>query len=281
MRRLLVPSILTMALITTFAPNANGAGPLPIATVNEEGRVVAHKSAVIDVPAGSLIVVQKLVLQPGFSGLWPATTGDTLIAAKRGSVTTLAGCTDRQMWEAGHGYLRRPGDGPADLLVKNEGSEPAELIVVLFNAASTVEPTAATCAPRGTFSATEMARVVNSFHDTLEMDAGKQVVIQSFLVEPGFNFFWHVHPGPTLQLQKAGTTTEYMGCTHRLVWQPGYGYIHTPGHHGREKMTAKNEGKETSELLSVWFNVPEWHPAPLVPRNVEPPPTGCPTRSII
>lgn len=289
MRRLIRQITLAAALLLTFTPSADAAGPLPTASIDEQGRAIAQQSAVIDVPAGSTVVVQKIVLQPGFSGLWPATVGDTVILTRRGTVATSPGCAGQELWEAGRVYLRRPGSGPADLLVKNDGTEAAELIVTFFNpppgqtgaAAPAVEPSAAGCAPRNTYTATELSRVVNHAHDTLEMEAGTQLVVQQFFVEPGFNFFWHKHPGPSMALQKAGTITEYKGCDDTRLWQPGYGYIHTPGHHGHDQMTAKNEGRDTADLVVLWFNVPAWHPAPLVPRNVEPPPSGCPTASLV
>ena len=288
MRRLIRQTTLTAALLLTLTPSADAAGPLPTASINEQGRAIAQQSAVIDVPAGSTVVVQKIVLQPGFSGLWPATVGDTVIMANHGTVATSPGCAGRELWEAGRVYLRRPGSGPADLLIENDGDEAAELVVIFFNARAgdsgdvpAIAATADGCAPRNTFSATELSRVVNHAHDTLEMEAGTQLVVQQFLVEPGFNFFWHKHPGPSMALQKAGTITEYKGCDDTRLWEPGYGYIHTPGHHGHDQMTAKNEGQETADLLVLWFNVPAWHPAPLVPRNVEPPPDGCPTASLV
>jgi hypothetical protein len=289
MRRLLLPSTLALVLLVTGAPAAKGAGPPYTASANEEGRGIAHESAVIDVPANSTVLVQKFVLQPGFSGLWPANRGDTLIVANSGALATFANCADKATWEAGHAYLRRAGAAPADLLVKNEGKEPVELVVAFFNAPAgqpkgsvpSLEPPAPGCAAQGTFSPTELGRVVNYSHDTLEMEAGKLVVVQSFLVEPGFNFWWHRHPGPTIVVQNAGTITEYMDCHHKVLWEPGFAYVHTPGHHGHGQMTAKNEGKETADFLVLFFNVPEWHPAGVPPRNVEPPPSECPTASMM
>jgi hypothetical protein len=286
-RRLLLQGSLVLGLLLTSVPSAIGSGPPGTASANEEGRGIAHQSATIDVPAYSTVVVQKFVLPPGFSGLWPAAAGDTLILAKQGALATFLNCAEKQMWETGQIYLRAAGD-PKDLLVKNEGKDPAELIVTFFNAPPNqpkgAMPAAGTagsgCAPRGSFTPTEMSRVVNYTSNTLEMEQGKLVVMQSFLVEPGFNFWWHRHPGPTIVLQRAGTIMEYMGCAHKLQWDPGYAYIHTPGHHGHSQETAKNEGKDTADFIVIFFNVPDWHPAGVPPRNVEPPPTECPTTSL-
>jgi hypothetical protein len=81
-------------------------------------------------------------------------------------------------------------------------------------------------------------------------------------------------------LQKTGTVTEYTSCTEQERWEPGYAYIHTPGHHGQHQETAKNEGKDTAVFDVIFFNVWDWHPAPLVPRDVQPPPAECPTASL-
>jgi hypothetical protein len=287
MRRFLLQSSLVLALLLTSVTAASG-GPRGTFSYNEEGRALAHSSATINVAANSTIVLQKFLLQPGFKGLWPAEAGNTLILVKHGALATYAHCTDKEMWEAGHAYFRPGGDGEAGVLVKNEGKEAAELVAAFFNAPSgqpagavpAAQSTAGECAAPGAFSPTEIGRVVTYGGGKIEMEAGKQVVVQSFLVEPGFNFFWHKHPGPTVVLQKRGTITEYMNCTEKLVWEPGYAYLHAPGHHGHAQETAKNEGKDTADFVVLFFNVPEWHPAPLVPRNVEPPPDGCPTASL-
>jgi quercetin dioxygenase-like cupin family protein len=270
--------------------SAAGRGPDGTFEYHEDGRAVASSNGAVDVQLGENIVFQTFVLEPGFNGLWPTHPGTTVVLVRRGTVATYLNCTHKEVWNAGRAYSRDAGrPGHANTLVKNEGKEPAELIVAFFGvpadqAAGEVPwaepPATGECAPRGTFSPTEVGRALTYDKAQLEIQAGKQLVMQSFAVEPGFNFFWHKHPGPTVVLQMSGTITEYTNCEETELWEPGYAYIHTPGHHGQNQETAKNEGKETAIFTVLFFNVPEWHPAPLVPRDVQPPPSGCPTASL-
>lgn len=279
-----------VSLLVLVSGSAATGGPPGTFEYHEDGRAIAHNNADIDIQVGSNVVLQTFALEPGFNGLWPTHPGNTLVLVKKGVVNTYLNCTDKEVWDTGHAYFRPAGrDGNQNTLVKNEGKEPAELIVAFFDvpsgeAAGAVpgnpDAAAGECAPRGAFKATELGRVQSYDKGTLEMQAGKNVVVQSFVVEPGFNFFWHKHPGPTIVLQNSGTIMEYTNCKDRELWEPGYAYVHTPGHHGNNQETAKNEGKETAEFVVIFFNVPEWHPAPLVPRDVQPPPNGCPTASL-
>jgi hypothetical protein len=82
-------------------------------------------------------------------------------------------------------------------------------------------------------------------------------------------------------VEQQGTMTEYFGCGATKLWEPGYVYHHHAGHHGQGKQTVKNAGEEAAVFTVVYFNVWEWHPAPLVPRDVEPPPAECPTASLV
>jgi quercetin dioxygenase-like cupin family protein len=288
MRRLLLQCSLIFAVFMVSTSAASG-GPPGTFEYSENGRGIAHNDATIEVQLGKNIVMQTFVLQPGFTGLWPTNPGNTLVVVTRGAVSTYLNCTDEEAWETGHAYYLPAGKpGHANTLVKNEGKEPAELVVAFFDVPADQPPgsvpwgdqSAGECAPRGTFSPTEQGRVLPYSNGQVEMEAGKKIVVQSFAVEPGFNFFWHKHPGPGIVLQNSGTITVYMSCKEKLVWEPGYAYLHTPGHHSHEQETAKNEGKETAQFVVFFFNVWEWHPAPLVPRDVQPPPSECPTASL-
>ncbi len=289
MRRLPL-SIALVAAVMMLSTSAAIGGPPGTFEYHEVGRGMAHNSATIEEQLGQNVALQTLVLEPGFSGLWSTHPGDNLVIVKSGTVTAYRNCTDKEVWSTEHAYLRDAGQpGHANTLVKNEGKDPAELVVAFFGV-PTDQPAGAVpwataapaggCAPRGNFSPTELGRVLVYDKDQLEVKAGKKVVVQSFVVEPGFNFFWHTHPGPTIVLQKAGTIMEYTNCDKQELWEPGYAYIHTPGHHGQHQETAKNEGKETAIFDVIFFNVWEWHPSPLVPRDVQPPPSGCPPASL-
>jgi hypothetical protein len=288
MRRLPL-SIALVAAVMMLSTSAAVGGPPGTFEYEEVGRGMQHNSATIEDQLGQNVVLQTLTLEPGFGGLWSTHPGDGLVIVKSGAVAAYANCTDKEMWSTEHAYLRDGGaPGHANTLVKNEGKDPAELVVAFFGVPTDQPagaipwgpPSADECAPHGNFSPTEIGRVLVYDKGQLDVQSGKKVVVQSFVVEPGFNFFWHQHPGPTIILQKSGTIMEYTNCEEKELWEPGYGYIHTPGHHGQHQETAKNEGKDTAIFDVIFFNVWEWHPSPLVPRDVQPPPSGCPTASL-
>lgn len=285
MRRVLVLGALNVAVVLVSTSAASG-GPPGTFSYTEDGRSAAHSNPTVEVQAGKNIVVQTFLLEPGFNGLWPTHPSDTLVLIKRGTVTMYVNCAEREVWEAGHAYYHRSGR----TLVKNEAKKPAELLVIFLNVPAEhpagvvpwdAQPPPAECAAPGTFSATEQGRAIAFSNGTVEVQAGRNIVVHSYIFEPGFNFMWHKHPGDSLFLMKRGKMTVYLSCTERELWEPGYAYLHTPGHHGYEQTTAKNEGKETVEVIGVYFNVPEWQPAPLFPREEQPPPAECPTASLL
>lgn len=271
MRRFLVSGSLIVAVLLVSMSAATG-GPRGTFSYAENGRATAHENAKLEQQAGKDVAIQTVVLEPRSERLWPAR--DALVLVKQGALSANLNCTQRQMWESGHAY-RYQGQA----MLKNEGPKPAELVVVVLNASSEA-PGGGACAPWVTVSPTELSRGAAYTDATVDVEAGKQIVVQSFRVEPGFNFFWHQHPGPTLVVQQEGTITEYMNCKEKVVWEPGYVYHHSPGHHGHGKETAKNEGEKTAVFMVVFFNVWEWHQSPLVPRDVQPPYEECPTRSL-
>jgi quercetin dioxygenase-like cupin family protein len=271
MRRFLVSGSLIVTVLMVSVSAATG-GPRGTFSYAEDGRAVAHENTKLEQKGGEDLVVQTVVLQPRTERLWPAS--DALVLVKQGTLGVYPNCGQRQMWESGHAY-RQQGQA----LLKNEGQKPAELVIIVVNA-STEVPAGGACAPWVAVSPTELGRGAAYTDAIIDVEAGKQIVVQSFVVEPGFNFFWHQHPGPTFIVQLRGTITEYFNCTEKLVWEPGYVYHHSPGHHGHSKETAKNEGEETAVFMVVFFNVWEWHQSPLVPRDVQPPYEECPTMSL-
>jgi quercetin dioxygenase-like cupin family protein len=259
---------LIFAVVLTSTPAAF-AGPRNTAELKENGRAPAHESAKLAQQAGKDFTISAVSVRVGDS--LPIT--DAIVLVKAGEVRAERNCTQPETWPAGHFYL---SPGPA--LVTNVGHQVADVIVVSFNA-SRGDPAA--CGAASTARSVEMSRGVAESDATFDIEAGKQIVVQSYVVEPGFNFFWHQHPGPTMIVEQQGTMTEYFGCGATKPWEPGYVYHHHAGHHGQGKQTVKNEGEEAAVFMVVYFNVWEWHPAPLVPRDVEPPPAECPTASLV
>jgi quercetin dioxygenase-like cupin family protein len=258
---------LVFTLVLTSTPAV--AGPRNTAELKEHARGPAHESAELAQQAGKDFAIAEVSVRVGDS----LPINDVIVLVKAGEVRAQRSCAQQETWSAGHSY---PSPGPA--LLTNEGRQVADLIVVSLNASRAHPPA---CGVASTARSVEMSRGVAESDVTFDIEAGKQIVVHSYVVEPGFNFFWHQHPGPTVIVQQKGTMTEYFGCGPTKTWEPGYVYHHHAGHHGQGKQTVKNESDEASVFMVVYFNVWEWHPAPLVPRNVEPPPTECPTASLV
>jgi quercetin dioxygenase-like cupin family protein len=267
MQRFLVSVSLGAAVLLTSVSSAFG-GPPGTFELRENGRAPVHENARLAQQAGKDFAIRTVGVDPG--GSLPV--DNVVVLVKQGTLRAELNCTGAETWDAGHAY---PSPGRA--WIENQGQKPAELVVLAFNASSR-DPAA--CAPGPSARTTELSRGVAVRDATIDLEAGKQVVVQSFVVEPGFNFFWHEHPGPSLIVEQQGTMREYLSCTETQLWEPGYAYFHTPGHHGHGKQTVKNEGDKAAVFMAVFFNVWEWHPAPFVPRDVQPPYTECPTASL-
>ena len=259
---------LVFTLILTSTPAAS-ARPRNIVELREDGRGSAHESATLAQAAGKDFSITRVDVRVGDS----LSIGNVIVLVKAGEVQAQRNCTHQETWPAGHFY-----SSPGPALLTNDGRQVADLIVISFNA-SRGDPAA--CGASSTAVTLEVNRGVAESDATFDIEAGKQIVVQSYVVQPGFNFFWHRHPGPTMVVEQHGTMTEYFGCGATREWDPGVVYHHHAGHHGQGGQTVKNEGNEAAAFMVVYFNVWEWHPGPLVPGDVEPPPAECPTESLV
>jgi quercetin dioxygenase-like cupin family protein len=124
--------------------------------------------------------------------------------------------------------------------------------------------------PPATFSYTEHGRAVTRAAGTLRLEAGKNLVVQTHVLEPGFRAPWHRHPDSSWVLVMRGELTVAFSCDDRQVWRAGSAYLNPPVE------TAVNEGSEAVELVVIYTNVPADHPAGVIPFTPEPPPAGCP-----
>lgn len=136
----------------------------------------------------------------------------------------------------------------------------------------------------GTYSMSENARATSYTSEHVSIEAGKDVVIQSLTLEPGWSSGWHHHPADAYVLMKKGALTQYVSCTEKIVWTAGNAYYHAAGEHSthadhKGPQLAKNEGNEPVEITVIFPNVPKGQPTEglLVPRNFLPPPSECPT----
>ena len=134
-----------------------------------------------------------------------------------------------------------------------------------------------------TYSMAENARATSYTSEHVSIEAGKDVVIQTLTLEPGWSSGWHHHPADAYVLMKKGALTQYLSCTEKIVWQAGNAYYHAAGEHSthpdhKGPQLAKNEGNEPVEITVVFPNVPKGQPTGLfIPRDFQPPPADCPT----
>ena len=136
--------------------------------------------------------------------------------------------------------------------------------------------------PPGTLTWTEDARATAYTSEKVSIEAGKNVVIQTLILEPGWSSGWHQHPADAYVLMKKGKLTQYTSCTEKLVWEAGKAYYHAAGeqsthHDNKGPQLARNEGTEPVEIVVIFPNVPVGQTPGLTPRNFLPPPSECPT----
>jgi quercetin dioxygenase-like cupin family protein len=294
MRRFVVFCAFISAVLTVSVTSATGEGvPRPLATgaeATEAGRGVAESAGILPVELGDQVAVQKIVVEPGKALAWHQQPENAVVVMTKGTLNNYVSCTDKQTWEAGKSYLLLGSDKNANL-TKNEGSAPAEFVAIFGKVpADQAAGSAAfrsTDAPAGCPAAQdgvkveELARGVAYGAGKYDIRAGTNVVVQKFVLQPGFTTTWHRHPDSQLVIQLKGTAVNYTDCQTKELWTPGNAYIHLPSeHHNAKPMLTRNESSEPIEVLFVFFNVPNdaRYPAgvpPLDPGN--PPPAECPT----
>ena len=150
---------------------------------------------------------------------------------------------------------------------------PTRCFVAVATAAALFTPSFAVPAagnPPATMSWTEHGRGVVQEPGSLRLEAGRSLVVQTHVLEPGFRAPWHCHPDSSWVVMIRGELTVWLSCTDRRVWKAGGTYFNPP----MEK--AVNEGSQPVELVVIYANVPAGHPAGTIPFTPAVPPAGCP-----
>ena len=57
------------------------------------------------------------------------------------------------------------------------------------------------------------------------IEAGKNVVVQSLTLEPGWTSGWHHHPGDAYVIMRKGKLTQYINCNEKIVWDSRQGLL--------------------------------------------------------
>jgi quercetin dioxygenase-like cupin family protein len=119
MRRLLLVAAAIAAALAfstvAFAMPAHA----PTFSYTEHGRALIEQAGTMNLKAGTSLVVQTHVLEPGFRAPWHRHPDSSWVLVMRGELSVAFSCTDRQVWRAGSAV--------------NEGTEPVELVVIYPN----------------------------------------------------------------------------------------------------------------------------------------------------
>lgn len=149
---------------------------------------------------------------------------------------------------------------------------PKHSFIAVITAASIVAPTfvgPAAGNPPATMSWTEHGRGVAQEPSSLQLQAGRSLVVQTHVLEPGFRAPWHHHPDSSWVVMIRGELTVWFNCTDRRVWKARGTYFNPP----MEK--AVNEGTEAVELVVIYANVPAEQRTGTIPFTPAVPPSGC------
>lgn len=146
------------------------------------------------------------------------------------------------------------------------------VVMLSVSAASGVGPQGAT-GPVGA-DAVELARGGTDNGGSVPVELGKNVVMQTFSVEPGGAIGWHQNPEATVVIVKSGMLHNYVSCTEMEMWEAGKAYVLSSG----GPNLTKNEGKDPAEILALFSKVPADQPAGSTSFTAaDDAPAGCPT----
>ena len=134
MRRLLILVSASLTITVVFAASTL-ATPDSGLTRTPYGRGVHPEAGTIEIEAGKETVVYSLTLAPGGSTGWHTHPGAVIFVVKSGTLTQYGldgpACT-AQTLVAGQAYIA-PAHAHHPHLIRNDGTEPLEVIVTAFN----------------------------------------------------------------------------------------------------------------------------------------------------
>jgi len=91
--------------------------------------------------------------------------------------------------------------------------------------------------------------------------------VEHLTFAPGGTTGWHVHPGPTLIIVKAGAVTNYSADCTAQTYTAGQAFVE---HGPTDEHMVRNNGSVPAETIVTFITPPG---API--RDDEPPPPGC------
>lgn len=118
----------------TDVPAGCAAGTGKVA-VTEFGRGAAYGSGAFTVRPGTQLVVQHVIVEPGFTTTWHRHPDNELVIQVNGTLVNYQDCTTKEVWMPGNAYIHLPSEhhGARPFLTRNESNEPAEIVTIFFN----------------------------------------------------------------------------------------------------------------------------------------------------
>jgi len=256
------------------------------------GNGYAGSNLTLDVEDGKSISTQTITVAPGEVIDWGADPVNVVALMQSGTLTSYPSCSGKNVWEAGHAFnFASPG------IVRNEGTEPAEVLAVVSNTVSKAEtphaghdhgssplepkeaPVRPMEAPIGCPTGTPAEGTVHGSglavgSSRFTQKEHKQIAIYSMTLQPGYSTDWQTHPGRNLVIETKGKLDNWTSCRDKEVWDPGHAYFHAPG--DADQNMTNNTGNEPAEIVMVFFDLPQDYPPEVPPLIKAPPPADCP-----
>jgi quercetin dioxygenase-like cupin family protein len=292
------------ALLTTmvWANPALASPPSGMFTFEELARAQAVEGGTVNLPGATDLVSASYTVPPGATSGWRTGPGETVLAVTSGVITVVQadGCRETD-YKSGEAVVLPTGQ----FMVGNGGEGSAGFAGVFFNLPpggpaplvdGATEEDPAGCAKGGGAAAglsiSNLVRgtapaqayhhdaTVHAAGDGIAVEAGGDVLVTLFHLEPGFSTGWFKHTEQVVVVTR-GTLTFYEGrdgkCVKADEYRAGQAYHHAPHDH-----MAVNEGDETVALTAVNFNLPHGSAYPVVGSQGEAndftpaPPADCP-----
>ncbi|HEV3365633.1 MAG TPA: hypothetical protein VG795_16125 [Acidimicrobiia bacterium] len=267
----------------------------------EHGRAQQSTSATVTIPAADNLESSYTIAPGGDTG-WRTATGDAVIAVFNGAVTVdqAQDCASQEV--AGGGAVVVPA---GQFRLRNTRNEPAQVSGVFFNLpvggpdplmGNEAEPapecggfSAAAVVPNGISAANAARGVISAgkYHGadsygtvSHSLEAGKDMFVGNYTLEPGFSTGWIVHTDE-LVILTSGTLAIYEArngkCEKVEEYSAGDAWAHKPHRH-----LGVNEGNEPAVARVVGFNLRHGDPMPVFGSNpdhfdfTQLPPADCP-----
>jgi quercetin dioxygenase-like cupin family protein len=313
MRKLL--GLFSVCALVGVAAGVNGAGATPPTGQNastEYGRAQQVANAKVVAPSGRQVESSTYTVAPGGDTGWRTGPGTTALAVTKGllRVEQAEGCASQDI-AAGNALVLPPGKfrlqnagkGPVDLLANFTGllggggtplgDGPAEAAPACagFAGAAVANGVSTSKSFRGDLSAYfqqyHAGHGAGQASDTsgsreLPVEAGKDAVMITFELQPGFSTGWFTHT-PHVAVITKGTWAFYEArdgkCQIVEQYHAGDAWVHPVHRH-----LGAVQGNEPVEITVFGFNLKHGEPMPVLGSNpdhldfTQAPPSECPTQ---